>query len=121
MPKRVLYLGVVHGGHCYPFGDVTSEGEAFTSRADAWCQLRRRVTGNGRCEVSYPVISDDGDMVRTRPSERTDNGFPLLPENAFVDLYRVVPSEHSGWGYLAPEPEFRIMLGPRGGMRCEPF
>ncbi|QUX30641.1 hypothetical protein KGD83_09110 [Nocardiopsis akebiae] len=117
---RVLYVGFFHGGPYHPFGDVGSEGEAFTSRADAGRKLRQRVTGSGICDVSYPTLSED-ETVSTRSADSGKTLFAHVPEDAYIDLYSVVPSDRKGWGYIAPEPEVRITLGPRFGMLCEPF
>jgi hypothetical protein len=119
---RVRYIGFFHGGPYRPFGDVGSEGEAFTSRADAGHKLRQRVTGTGTCDVSHPVFGgDDGDMVSTRSVDSGKTLFAQVPTDAYMDLYRVVPSGRKGWGYVASEPECRMMVGPRGGIHSRSF
>ena len=117
---RVLYVGFFHDGPACSFGDVASESEVFTSRTDAEHKLGERVAsgGHSRCESFYPVCHDD--MVATHVwEERTEIIF--ASENSYIDLYRVVPDGPKGWGYVAPEPEWRIMVGPRGGTRSESF
>lgn len=115
---RVLYVGFFHDGPSCSFGDVASEAEAFTSRADAGHKLAERVTGSGRSDSAYPVCHDD--MVATHVwEERTE--ILLASEDAYIDLYRVVPNDRKGWGYASPEPDYRVTVGPRGGAHFESF
>lgn len=115
---QVLYVGFFHDGPSCGFGDVASEAEAFTSRAEAGCRLVERVTGSGRSDSAYPVCHDD--MVATHVREEQTE---ILPANeyAYIDLYRVVPNDRKGWGYASPEPECRVTVGPRGGARFDSF
>lgn len=115
---RVLYIGFFHDGSACSFGDLESEAEAFTSRAEARYRLSERVTGTGHCDSAYPVCHEG--MVATHVREEHTE-ILAATENAYIDLYRVVPNECKGWGYVAVEPECRITVGPRGGMRSESF
>ena len=115
---RVLYVGFFHDGPACSFGDVASEAEAFTSRAEAARNLSERVNGSGRCDSAYPVCHDD--MVATHVREERRETLPAT-EGAYIDLYRVVPNGLKGWADVAPEPDWRITVGPRGGVRAEPF
>lgn len=115
---RVLYVGFFHDGPACSFGDVASEAEAFASRAEAAHKLSERVNGSGRCDSSYPVCHDG--MVATHVREGRNEILPAS-DDAYIDLYRVVPNDLKGWGDVAPEPEWRITVGPRGGMRTDPF
>lgn len=115
---RILYVGFFHDGPSCSFGDVESEAEAFTSRAEAGTKLSERVTGSGHCDSAYPVCFDD--MVATHVREERTEILPAS-EDAYIDLYRVIPNDHKGWGYAAPEPECRITIGSRGGVHSESF
>ena len=115
---RVLYVGFFYDGPACTFGDVASEAEAFTSRAEAGRKLSERVNGSGRSASAYPVCHDD--MVATHVREERSEILPAT-EDAYIDLYRVVPNDRKGWGDVAPEPEWRITVGPRGGTHSEPF
>ena len=115
---RVLYVGFFHDGPSCSFGDVADEAEAFTSRAEAARTLSERVNGSGRFDSAYPVCHDG--MVATHVREERSEILPAS-EDAYIDLYRVVLNDRKGWGDVAPEPEWRITVGPRGGMHSEPF
>lgn len=115
---RILFVGFFHDGPACSFGDVASEAEAFTSRADAGRKLRERVTGSGHCASAYPVCHED--MVATHVWEECSEILPAS-EDAYIDLYRVVPNDRKGWGHVAPEPECRVTVGPRGGVHVDSF
>lgn len=117
---RIQFVGFFHDGPACSFGDVASEAEAFTSRADAERKLSERVNSGGseRCDSDYPVCHDD--MVATHVwEERVE--LVLASESAYIDLYRVIPDGPKGWGYVASEPEYRVTVGPRGGVHAESF
>lgn len=117
---RVLYLGFFHDGPAFFSGDIDidSGAEAFTSRAEAGRALVERVTGSGWCEAAYPVCHRG--MAATHVREWRKE-LVHASENAFIDLYRVVPNDVKGWADVAIEPEWRIRVGPRGGARVESF
>lgn len=115
---QVLYVGFFHDGPVSGCGDVASEAEAFTSCLEARHKLVERVTGSGRCETAYPVCHDD--MVATHVREERTELMPAS-EDAYIDLYAVVPNEYKGWGYVAGDPECRVSMDSHGRARCEEF
>ncbi|GAA4935808.1 hypothetical protein GCM10023224_15740 [Streptomonospora halophila] len=116
----VRYVGFFHDRDHIVFGDVASEGEVFFSLQDAKSKLRARAARNGtRCHYTYP-ISCDG-MVATHNYECDAEVFFSVTEDAYIDLYPVLPDPgRKGWAYVG-DPAYRLSFGPRFGVHTETF
>lgn len=117
---QIRYVGFFHDRSYSSFGDVSTDGEAFFSLRDAKDKLRARVNSNGSpCSVTYPVCHDG--MVATHVYQADTEAFICVTEDAFLDLYAVIPhAAPQGWGVVG-EPTHRLRVGPRNGINTENF
>lgn len=118
---RVRYVGFFHDRDRHPFGDVMTEEECFRTIAEAKNKLSERFASNLPCEVVHPWVDDD-DLVTYAGGEISNELFPAVTEDAYIDLYPVIRNGHPfPWGHVSGEPLKRINFGPRCGVHAENF
>lgn len=96
-----------HGGSSYSHGSIESKDlEQFPSIEMARGTFRERAETSGG--YALPTYFAD------RENDRT--AFPAVDETTSMDVYRYDPRE-----VCDPYPDFRFVLGPKGGVKRESY
>lgn len=96
-----------HGGPSYSHGSIENKDlESFRSIRDARSALMERYESNGSFLCKFDFVDRDADKVYV-PSVTTDST---------MDVYMYDPRDTAD-----PYPDFRLMFGPRGGIKRENY
>lgn len=99
-------FAVWHGGSSYSVGDISAHLEKFASIAAAKRVFAERARTSGAFPLSTYFVNRENTPVR----------FPAVDENTSMDVYAYDPRETAD-----PYPDFRLVLGPKGGVRRENY
>lgn len=104
-----------HGGHSYSHGQLPEDLEVFPSIRAAGEALLARYESNGG--IAQSITYADGREVCVF--------FPTVDTTCSMEIYRVDPRVSYGEWVAArgpfPDPDLRLTLGPRLGIRRERY
>lgn len=96
-----------HGGSSYSLSSIENKDlECFGSIREAKSHLRWRYESNGHTPCTFGFVDREPTSVYV-PSVTTDST---------MDVYKYDPRE-----VCDPSPDFRLVFGPRGGIRRENY
>lgn len=96
--------GIWHGGSGYSLGDIR-ELEKFPSIKFARETFQERAQSTGAAYLNTYFTDRENESVR----------FPAVDERTTMDVYLYDPREGGD------SPDFRLVLGPRGGVKRESY
>ena len=116
--KRVKYFATYHGpSYGLGYGYDLDRVDAFYSKSEVRAAMHERQKYEADTVVSY-VCQPDGFY---RKQEEEFVRFPATTREDFMDVYAALwDAEEEGYE-MSSEPEFRVYVGDRGGIKVEAF
>jgi hypothetical protein len=94
-----------HGGSGYSIGTIDDDLESFPSIALARETFRERANTSGAAYLNTYYVNRENESVR----------FPAVDETTTMDVFLYDPRTGGD------SPDFRLVLGPRGGVKRENY
>lgn len=111
-------FGIWHGGNSYSLSEVGTDGESWSTLADAKADLIDRLRHGYWSSASRGrVIDKDGEGAVTL-GESSGSLRPCVDEETYIDLHPSTRVGREKWE-VGDYPYARLTVGSRGGVRVE--